>query len=437
MKKTRAGRKADARVLPYGRQCVDADDVAAVAAVLRSDWLTCGPKVEEFEKAFAAKVGAKYAVAVNSGTAALHASMFAAGIGPGDGVIVPPMTFAATANCVVFQGGTPVFADVDPDTLLIDPRKVEQKITLARRGGKRMKAIIAVDYAGLPCDYDALKSLAKKHGLVFVADACHALGAAYKGKAVGSLADLNCFSFHPVKHITTGEGGMITTDNPDFAQRMRDFRTHGITRDAARFTQVSGLPPSQGFGVASRFQVSHYYEMQSLGYNYRMPDINAALGLSQLKKLDRFVARRQEIAAKYDEAFRSLRPRLVPVSECRGVTVSGSNPDTPILPYPHTHAYHLYVVQIDFPRIGKTRNEVFQSLEKAGIKAQVHYIPVHLHPFYRERFGYGPGLCPVAERAYERLLSLPMYPALRDEDVEWVVESVTQVVGGTCAKKAP
>ncbi len=390
--------------IPYGRQWIDREDVAAVARTLKSDWLTTGPKVEEFEKALAKKVGARYAVAVNSGTAALHAAMFAIGIGPGDEVIVPAITFAASANCVVFQGGTPVFADVVPDTLLIDPREVEQKIT------KRTKAIIAVDYAGLPCDYTSLRRIARKHGLVLVADACHALGGSYKGKPVGSLADLNTFSFHPVKHITTGEGGMITTDNAEFAQRMRDFRNHGITRDPARFRQVSSF----------KFQVSHYYEMQELGYNYRLPDLACALGLSQLKKLDRFVARRREIAAIYDKAFQTMRPVLTPLS--------ASDSHTPIPPYPHTHSYHLYVVQVDFPMVGKTRAQVIQSLEKHGVGTQVHYIPVHLHPFYRKTFGYGPGLCPVAERAYERILSLPMYPAMSDRDVARVIRAVKEVL---------
>lgn len=391
------------KTIPYGRQSVDADDIRAVARVLKSDWLTTGPMVMRFERALAKKVGAKYAVAVNSGTAALHAAMFAAGIGPGDEVIVPPITFAASANCAVFQGAVPVFADVEPATLLLDPKQVARKIT------KRTRAIVAVDYAGHPCNYSALRAIAKKQGLLLVADACHALGAAYGKKPVGSLADLNCFSFHPVKHITTGEGGMITTDNAKLAQRMRDFRTHGITRDSSRFSQVSSF----------QFPVSHYYEMQSLGYNYRLSDINCALGLSQLGKLDRFVARRRAIAAEYDGAFRSLSPALCPLAVSASVR----------------HAYHLYVVQVDFPRlarrggIGKSRAEVVQALREFGVGTQVHYIPVHLHPFYRERFGYGPGLCPVAEAAYERVLSLPMFPAMKSGDVKRVIAAVRKVVG--------
>ena len=431
-------------MIPYGKQSIDADDIAAVTAVLKSDWLTCGPKVEEFEKAFAVKVGAKYAVAVNSGTAALHAAMSAAGIGPGDEVIVPPITFAATANCVVFQGGTPVFVDVDPDTLLIDPKKIEQRVTLRLRSGqaKKLKAIIAVDYAGLPCDYDALKSLAKKHGLVLVADACHALGAEYKGKAAGSLADLSCFSFHPVKHITTGEGGMITTDNAAFAQRMRDFRTHGITREATKYRGMGVPAYRSGTDLdTSQYLGPWYYEMQELGYNYRMPDINAALGLSQLKKLDRFVARRQKIAARYDKAFSSLSPLLRPLSSETQVSSFPPSQDFRLRPAGYggqvggasksqvsTHAYHLYVVQIDFSKLGKTRTKVMGQLKDRGIGTQVHYIPVHLQPFYREHFGTGPGLCPVAESAYERILSLPMFPEMTDGDVDHVIAAVTEII---------
>jgi perosamine synthetase len=375
-------------MLPYGRQCIDEDDIRAVVEVLRSDWITTGPKVAEFEEAFANFVGAKHAVAVSSGTAALHAAIYAAGIGPGDEVIVPVMTFAATANCVVFQGGTPVFADVEADTLLLDPVQVEAKIT------PRTKAIIAVDYTGQPCDYDVLRAIADRHGLALVADACHALGGSYKGCPVGSLADLNIFSFHPVKHITTGEGGMITTDDSDFARRMRVFRNHGITSDH-RQRQEQG---------------SWFYEMVDLGYNYRLTDFQCALGMSQLQKLPRWMARRQEIARRYNAALAEISA-VEPLDVREDVS----------------HAYHLYVIKLDLNQLRGTRNELFTALRAEGIGVNVHYIPVHLHPFYRKRFATKPGLCPVAEAAYERILTLPIFPHT-NEEVEKVITAVRKVI---------
>ncbi len=368
-------------MIPYGRQSIDEADIQAVVEVLRSGWLTTGPGVEEFEKVFARFVEARHAVAVSSGTAALHAAVYALGIGPGDEVIVPTMTFAATANCVVFQGGTPIFADVDPETLLIDPDRIEDLIT------PRTRAIIAVDYAGQPCDYEALEGIARRRGLHLVDDACHALGAAYRGRSVGSLAGLNCFSFHPVKHITTGEGGMITTDDPELARRMRIFRNHGITTDH-RERQARG---------------AWFYEMTDLGYNYRLTDFQCALGLRQLDKLPDWNDRRREIAASYDEAFR----------EMSAVSPLSVRPDV-------LHAYHLYVVRLQ----GVDRDVAFQALRAAGIGVNVHYIPVHLHPFYRRRFGTGPGLCPVAESVYEQILSLPMYPGMSNEMIEMVIDSI-------------
>jgi len=372
-------------MIPYGRQFIDEDDIRAVTEVLRSDWLTTGPKVSEFEEAFAQYVGAKHAVTVSSGTAALHAAMYAIGIGPGDEVIVPPITFAATANCVVYQGGTPVFSDVEPDTLLLDPNQIETKIT------SNTKAIIAVDYAGQPCNYDSLRKIADKHNLVLIADACHALGAEYKGQKTGKLADLNIFSFHPVKHITTGEGGMITTDNADYADRMRLFRNHGITTDHHQREK----------------QGSWYYEMVDLGYNYRMTDFQCVLGISQLKKLLGFLARRREIAKRYDDTFTSMS-EITPLAVHENVL----------------HAYHLYVVKIDFKTLGIDRTMLFTILREKGIAVNVHYIPAHLHPFYRDKFNTRPGLCPNAEYAYEQIISLPMFPEMTDEDVEKVIVEV-------------
>jgi len=383
------GTPVRAEFLPYGRQSLDDDDIAAVAAVLRSDWLTTGPKVEEFERVFAAAVGAKEAVAVSSGTAALHAAIFALDIGPDDEVIVPAITFAASANCVVYQGGKPVFADVDAETLLLDPEAVESRIT------PRTKAIMAVDYAGQPCDYDALRDIARKHDLALVADACHALGGSYKSKPVGSLADLSAFSFHPVKHITTGEGGAVTTDDSTLASRMRIFRNHGITTDH-RQREDRG---------------SWFYEMVELGYNYRMTDIQCALGLSQLAKLPAWIARRRDIAAAYDRAFTGV-PEVKPLR----------------VRYEVGHAYHLYVVQLQLKRLEADRSRVFAALRAENIGVNVHYVPVHLHPFYRRRFGTKPGDCLVAEGAYERILTLPIFPAMSDEDVADVVAAVGKVV---------
>lgn len=375
--------------IPYGRQSIDEDDARAVAEILRCDWLTTGPKVEEFEGAFAEHVGVKDAVAVSSGTAALHAAMFAIGIGPGDEVVVPAMTFAATANCVVFQGGLPVFVDMEPETFLIDPILVESKVTL------RTRAIIAVDYAGQPCDYDALRAISDRHGLVLVADACHALGATYKGRKVGTLGDLSTFSFHPVKHMTTGEGGMVTTDDPAYAQRMRAFRNHGILTDHRHRAEMG----------------TWYYEMVDLGYNYRITDFQCALGLSQLEKLPRWLERRRQIARRYDDAFRGI-PAVTPLGLSPG----------------RTHAYHLYVIRLEPEFTSVDRRTAFAALRDDGIGVNVHYIPVHLHPFYRERFGTGPGLCPVAEAAYERILSLPMFPTMRDDQVATAVAAVQQAL---------
>ena len=392
-------------MIPYGRQSIDESDLQAVLEVLRSDWLTTGPKVDEFEEVVADYVGARHAVAVSSGTAALHAAMFALDIGPGDEVIVPPMTFAATANCVVYQGGTPVFADVDPETMLIDPEQVEATIT------SNTRAIIGVDYAGQPCDWDALREIGKLHNLHLVDDACHALGAEYKGKKVGSIADLTVFSFHPVKHITTGEGGMVVTDDQQLADRIRIFRNHGITRDRKCYrSQTSDLRhPTSDF--------SWFYEMKDLGYNYRITDFQCALGISQFKKLPGFLERRREIGARYDEALAAM-PAIEPI-DLRADVFSAKRQALEIRPSVpcSLHSYHLYVVRVDPAK----RDPIFNSLRDKDIGVNVHYIPVYLHPFYRDKFNTRPGLCPNAEYAYKRILSLPIFPAMENEDFEHVV----------------
>ena len=370
--------KAVPSFLPYGRQEIDEADLRAVAEALTSGWLTTGPRVGEFEKAFAAHCGAARAVAVNSGTAALHCAMRALGVKPGDEVIVPALTFAASANAALYEGATPVFADVEPDTLLVDPVSAAARIT------PRTRAIVAVDYAGQPADYDALRELTKGRDIRLVADACHSPGATYDGRNTGTLADISCFSFHPVKHMTTCEGGMAVTDDETLAAHMRRFRNHGIDSDH-RSREAIG---------------QHVYDMVELGYNYRIPDVLCALGLAQLPRLDGWVHARQAVAAFYDRAFADL-PQVTPLATRAG----------------RTNAHHLYVVKLD-PALD--RDTVFRHLRAAGIGANVHYAPVYLHSYYRAR-GYATGLCPVAEDAARHILTLPLFPAMTDADVARVV----------------
>ena len=376
-------------LLPYGRQSIDESDIEAVVETLRSDWLTTGPKVAEFEEAMAAWVGAKHAVSFSSGTAALHAAAFTAGLRPGDEAITSPLTFAATANCVLYQGATPVFADVLDDTLNLDPELVAARIT------PRTKAILPVDYAGHPADLDSFLQLADRHGLLVIEDACHALGAEYRGRRVGSVAHMTVFSFHPVKHLTTGEGGMVTTDNPDFAEILRRFRNHGISSDA-RQRQSAG---------------QWHYEMVLLGFNYRLTDIACALGLQQMKKLETNLARRRQIAARYAAEFDNM-PGVFPPRTRRDV-----NP-----------AWHLYPIRLDLSKLSAGRAEVFQALRAENIGVNVHYIPVHRHPYYRDRFGYEGGGYPVAEAAYECLISLPMFHGMTDGDVRDVIRALGKVL---------
>lgn len=371
--------------IPYGRHEIGDDDIAAVVAVLKSDWLTTGPVLDSFEQELAKFGGARYAIAVNSGTAALHGAVHAAGIGPGDEVLVPPMTFVATANSVVYHGATPVFVDVEESTLLLNPGEVEKKIT------PRTKAIIAVDYAGQPCDYRKLRQIADTHGLVLIADACHSLGAADGGRPCGSLADLTVFSFHPVKPIAAGEGGAVLTDDPQMASRIRMFRNHGISTDH-RQRQEAG---------------QWYYEMVDLGFNYRMTDIQASLALSQLKKLPGWISKRQRVAERYDSQLAGLEARPLQVQP--GVS----------------HGYHLYVVRI--PR----RDGVFRLMRAGNLGVNLHYIPVYLHPYYRKTFGTKEGLCPVAESAYREIISLPIFPNLAEADQQRVILTLKNALART------
>jgi UDP-4-amino-4,6-dideoxy-N-acetyl-beta-L-altrosamine transaminase len=372
--------------LPYGKQEICDTDVKAVVEALCSGWLTTGPRVPEFEKAFAGWCGAGHGVAVNSGTAALHAAMRAIRLKPGEEVIVPAITFAASANAAIYEGGLPVFADLEPDTLLIDPASVARNITAKTR------AIVAVDYAGQPADYDALRTLAKNRNIALVADACHAPGATYKGRKTGTLADISCFSFHPVKHLTTCEGGMALTEDTEMAAHMRRFRNHGIDSDH-RSREKNG---------------TYAYDMRELGYNYRLPDVQCALGLAQLTRLSGWVAARQRIATSYEQALAGMT----------GVTPLKVHSD-------RTHAYHLYVVKL---AEGIDRDRVFARLRADGIGANVHYAPVHLHSFYRQR-GYGEGIAPVAEAVSKQLLTLPMFPAMATADVHRVVAALAKATG--------
>ncbi|MCP4179647.1 MAG: UDP-4-amino-4,6-dideoxy-N-acetyl-beta-L-altrosamine transaminase [bacterium] len=367
-------------MIPYGRQNIDDDDIQAVIDVLNSDWLTTGPKVDEFEEAISSYVNAQYTTVVSNGTAALHCAMFAAGIQEGDEVIVSPMTFVATCNAILYMKAKPVFVDIKEDTLLIDTDKIEEKIT------NKTKAILSIDYAGQPCDYDSIRNICNQYGLTHISDSCHAIGAEYKNEKIGSIADLTCFSFHPVKHITTGEGGAITTNNPKFNEQLHMFRNHGITTDHRQRVKRGRW----------------FYEMTELGFNYRISDIQCALGISQLKKLPLGLKKRNEIAKKYDKTFRNTKIELL---------LNKTN----IL-----NAYHLYVVKV------ANRNNIFTKLREAGIGVNIHYIPVYLHPYY-QKLGYAKGISPIAEIVYKQILSLPIYPSLTKKEQVYIINNIIKL----------
>lgn len=383
----RGGRPVRDSRLPYGHQSIDDDDVAAVVAALKSDWLTQGPRVEEFERCVAEYCGARYGVAMSNGTAALHAACSVAGLSGGDEAITTPITFAATANAVVYCGARPVFADIRGDTLNLDVEEAKRRIT------PRTKAILPVDFAGHPADLDEIRILARERGLTVIEDACHALGAEYKGSKVGALSDMTVLSFHPVKHITTGEGGMVLTGSQEWCNRLKAYRHHGIAKNL----------PGEG---------PWYYEIPTLGHNFRLTDIQCALGISQMKKLDRFVERRRQIAASYSRALADCREIVKPVEleEARS-------------------AYHIYVVRLRTELLRAGRKEVFEALVAENIGVNVHYVPVHLHPFYRKEFGYTRGDFPQAEDYYDRAITLPVFPGMSDQDASDVVSAVRKVVG--------
>lgn len=376
-------------VLSYGRQTIDEDDIQAVADTLRGDYLTTGPKVKAFEEAVAKYVGVKYAVAVSNGTAALHVACLAAGIGNGDEVIVPPITFAASANCVLYCGGIPVFTDIEAATGNIDVTKIEEKIT------SKTKAIVAVDFTGQSVDIDKIKEIAKKYNLIVIEDGAHSLGSEYKGEKVGTKADLTTFSFHPVKPVTTGEGGMIVTNDEKLYSNLILFRSHGITREESLIVENHG---------------PWYYEQLELGYNYRLPDINCALGLSQLNKIDAFIARRREIVRRYNEAFRDMKEIEIPFEH----EYSNSG-------------WHLYIIRLNLEELTVGRKEIFEALQKENIGVNVHYLPVYLHPYYK-RIGYKAGLCKESEEYYNRIITLPLFPSMKEQDILDVITSVKKVI---------
>ncbi|PIN90890.1 UDP-4-amino-4,6-dideoxy-N-acetyl-beta-L-altrosamine transaminase [Candidatus Pacearchaeota archaeon CG10_big_fil_rev_8_21_14_0_10_34_76] len=374
--------------IPYGKQTIDKEDVLAVIGVLESDFLTTGPKVKEFEESFAAAVGAKYAVAVSSGTAALHLACMAIGLKESDEVITSPMTFVASSNCVLYCNAKPVFVDITKNGL-IDNEKIEEKIT------SKTKAIIPVHYSGLICDMSEINRVAKKHKLYVIEDACHALGAKYENSKAGDCeySDLAIFSFHPVKHITTAEGGMITTNSKQLYEKLLMLRTHGITRDQNKLIKNNPEP--------------WYYEMQELGYNYRITDVQCALGASQLKKLPKFIELRRDIAKKYNSFFKDLKD----------ITILKEKEN-------QFNSYHLYLIKV---KNEETRLKLFNYLHEKGIFCQVHYIPVYWQPYYK-KIGYSVGICPNAEEFYKRIISLPIYPGLTREEQEYVIDKIREFI---------
>ncbi|MBQ6002361.1 MAG: UDP-4-amino-4,6-dideoxy-N-acetyl-beta-L-altrosamine transaminase [Synergistaceae bacterium] len=374
----------------YGRQWIDESDIEAVAETLRSDFITCGPKVDGFEKCLTDYTGAKYAAAVSNGTAALHCACIAAGIGAGDEVITTPLTFAASANCALYCGGRPVFADVNPETYNINPESIRANIT------ERTKAVVAVDFTGQAVENDEIRKICADNGLIFIEDAAHAIATKYNGKQVGSLADMTCFSFHPVKTVTGGEGGAIATNSEDFYRKLILARSHGITHDES---MMEGAPHEGPW----------YYEQVSLGYNYRLTDFQSALLISQMKKLDEFSARRKEIVRRYNEAFSKI-PEIIVQKE---------------IPQSDT-CRHLYIIRLNLDMLRCTRREFFDAMSAENVQCQIHYVPVYWFPYY-QHLGYKMGLCPNAEEIYKGIMSIPLYPKMTDDDVDDVIHAVKKV----------
>ena len=380
--------------ISYGRQTITEQDITAVCSALRSDWLTQGPAVSQFEQALCDRVETSCATVVNTGTAALHLTALALGWGKDDVVLTTPLSFLASTNSIVYVGATPEFVDIDPVSYTLDPEKLEQKVKELRSQGKKVKALLAVDFAGHPCDWKAFRTIADRYELQLVDDACHALGAMYQGKPIASngYADASILSFHPVKHITTGEGGAILSSNRDFDQRVKRLRSHGMSKDPELLQKNDG---------------PWYYEMLELGYNYRITDLQCALGLTQLQQLDGFITKRKAIAEYYNQVFQGNEFLITP-HEATQVS----------------HAWHLYPLQIQFEKLALTRTELFQKMRECNIGLQVHYIPIHLQPYYRQRFGFKEGDFPIAENFYKNEVSLPMFPTLKQHEMEYVAEQL-------------
>lgn len=375
----------------YGKQWIDENDIYAVDEVLRSDYVTCGPKTQELERSLEQYTGARHAVAVSNGTAALHCACMAAGIGAGDEVITTPLTFAASANCALYCGAKTVFADVEEDTYNIDPKSIEDKIT------DKTKAVVAVDFTGQAVKHREIREICDRHHLIFIEDAAHAIATTYNGVQVGNLADITTFSFHPVKTITGGEGGAVLTNSDELYQKIQLVHTHGITHDPVLMEE----PVHEG---------PWYYEQIMLGYNYRITDIQAALIVSQMKKLDQFKARRKKIVKMYDEAFAQI-PEIIVQKEI-------AESDT---------CRHLYIIRLDTEKLSCTRREFFDAMSAENVQCQIHYVPVYWFPYY-QKLGYKKGLCPVAEEVYKGIMSIPLYPKMTDQDVSDVIHAVTKVV---------
>lgn len=376
--------------ISYGRQYIDNEDIAAVVEALKSPALTCGPRIAELEKMLCEVTGAKYAVAVSNGTAALHIAAMAAGIQQGDEVIVSPITFAASANCVLYCGGTPVFADIKEDTFNIDPDSIRKLIT------SKTKAVVAVDFTGQAVELDEIRSICKEHNLILIEDAAHAMGTKYKGQPVGSIADMTTFSFHPVKTVTCGEGGAVTTNDEKLYRKLCLYRAHGITRDINEMVH----PTDAGW----------YNEQVTLGYNYRMSDVQAALLMSQLKKLPAFSAKRKEIVNKYNAAFGNI-PQIRVQRE---------------IPESDT-TRHIYILRLNAELMNCDRRQFFDALHAENIYSQVHYLPVYWHSYY-EKLGYEKGLCPNAEKYYNESMTLPLFYTMTEEDAEDVIHAVKKII---------